>query len=133
METKIEKVIKPFTGEGDISSWLTKIELVAKLTKTKDLTCLIPMYLEGGALAVYLEMSSEVQEDIQKLKSGLLRAFADSPFTAFSKLKSSRWNGEPIDIYVTELRKLARECGFEGEALERVVRLALVTAVPEKV
>jgi len=129
----LDKVIKPYDGEGDVMAWLSKIELVAKLTKTADLARLIPLYLEGGALAVYLEMSTDVQEDVEKLKKGLTRAFSDSMFTAFSKLKGLRWSGESVDIYATELRKLARECGFEGEALEHVVRLAFVMGVPESV
>ena len=112
----LDKVLKPFTGEGDVMSWLAKVELVASLSdiKKKDLIKLIPMYLEGGALAVYLEMSEEVRNDTDQLKKGLLRAFSDSAFTAFSKLKGLRWTGESVDIFTTELRKLARECGFEG-------------------
>ena len=86
--TEISRVIKPFTGEGDIMAWLSKITLVATLSGMKDvdLATLIPLYLEGGALAVYLEMSEEEKSNTNKLKKGLLRAFADSPFTAFSKL-----------------------------------------------
>ena len=90
--TEISRVIKPFTGEGDIMAWLSKITLVSSLSGMveADLATLIPMYLEGGALAVYLEMSEEEKTNIKTLKTGLLRAFADSPFTAFSKLKSMR-------------------------------------------
>ena len=89
---KLHKVIKPFSGEGDITAWITKVELVASLSdvKKEDLVKVIPLYLEGGALAVYLEMSEEVKSDVEKLKKGLLRAFSDSPFTAFSKLKGLR-------------------------------------------
>ena len=132
---EISRVIKPYTGEGDIMAWLSKIKLVASLSSIKDseLAKLIPMYLEGGALAVYLEMAEDVRLDLNKLRKGLLKAFSDSPFTAFSKLKNLRWAGEPVDIFTSEVRKLARESGFEGDALERVVRLTLVTGVPEKV
>ena len=55
----VEKMIKPFTGEGDVMAWLQKVELVAKLTGEKDLACFIPLYLEDGALAVYLEMPED--------------------------------------------------------------------------
>ena len=132
---EISRVIKPYSGEGDIMAWLSKIKLVASLSNVKEseLAKLIPMYLEGGALAVYLEMAEDVRLDTTKLRKGLLKAFSDSPFTAFSKLKNLRWAGEPVDIFTSEARKLARESGFEGDALERVVRLALVTGVPEKV
>ena len=40
-------ILRPFTGEGN---------LVAKLQKIEDIATLIPMYLEGNARAVYLEM-----------------------------------------------------------------------------
>ena len=131
----MEKIIKPYNGEGDVNAWLSKISLVASLTDMKDgeLVKVIPMYLEGGALAVYLEMPMDTRGNLEALKRGLLQAFSDSSFIAFSKLKALRWSGEPIDIYVTELRKLARESGFAGDALERVVRLAMVKGVPEKV
>ena len=133
MATNLDRVLKPYDGEGDIMAWLAKVELVAKLTKTSDVASLIPLYLEGGALAVYLELSTEDQQDVQKLKKALMRAFSDSPFTAFNKIKGLRWAGEPVDIYATELRKLARESGFEGEALEHIVRLAFITGLPENV
>ena len=86
------------------------------------------------AVGLYLEMSKADREDIKRLKKGLYRAFSDSPFTAYSKLKGLRWTGEPVDIFATEVRKLTKESGFvEGVNLERVVRLAFVTGLPEKV
>ena len=135
---ELHRVIKPFSGVGstDITAWLTKVELVATLAniKQEDLVSVIPLYLEGGALAVYLEMCKADRDDIVKLKKALTRAFSDSPFTAYSKLKGMRWAGEPVDIFVTDVRKLVKESGFEeGEHMERVVRLAFVTAMPEKV
>ena len=132
MATNIDRVLKPYAGEGDIMAWLAKVELVAKLTKTTDVASLIPLYLEGGALAVYLELAPDVQQDSTKLKKALLKAFSDSQFTAFSKFKSLRWGGESVDIYATELRKLARESGFEEEALEHAVRLALIIVLRQR-
>ena len=49
---KASKVIRPFDGEGDVVAWLAKVELVASLTETKDVAKLVPLYLEGGALAL---------------------------------------------------------------------------------
>ena len=107
---------------------------MVSLSHVQDLVKVIPQYLEGEALAAYLGMSEEVKNNVEKLKKGLLTAFSESPFTAFVKLKSLRWTGQPVDIYVMEIRKMAKESGFdEGDALEHVVRLALVTGLPEKV
>ena len=127
------KMIKPFDGDGDVSAWLAKVDLVAKLTKTEDVSSLIPLYLEGGALAVYLEMDDSDKTDASRLKKGLMRAFADSQFVAFNKLKQLAWTGESVDIYATELRKLAKESGLTSTALEHTVRLAFVTGMPESV
>ena len=52
-------------------AWLKKAELVAKLMEIKDLASFIPLFLEGNALALYLEMSEEDQKDEGKIKSRL--------------------------------------------------------------
>ena len=128
-----ERMIKPFTGEGDIQAWLAKVELVAKLTDIKHVECLIPLYLEGGALAVYMEMPAAHQTDLKLLKDGLLKAFSDSQFVAYSKLKGARWTGEPVDVFSNSVKKLAKECGLEGKGLEQVAKLAFVTGFPDSV
>ena len=69
MAAKIHhEMIKPFTGEGDVVSWLTKVKLLAKLQKVSDLACLIPLYLEGDALALYLEMDESAQTDVDQIE-----------------------------------------------------------------
>ena len=55
-------MIRPYTGEDDLISWLKKVKLVAKLAKVTDLASFLPLYLEGDALAVYLEMSETDQK-----------------------------------------------------------------------
>ena len=48
--------IKPFTGKGDVMSFITKVGLVAAFKKIDDEAKFLPLYLEGHALAIYLEM-----------------------------------------------------------------------------
>ena len=126
-------VLRAFNGDGDLVAWLQKAELVARLTNIKDVASFIPLYLEGGALAVYLEMDSEEQKQFDMIKKRLKEAFTDNEFVAYSKLRESRWTGEPVDVYANELRRLARTCGLEGDGLDQVVRLAFVTGFPESV
>ena len=133
MASKISDLIKPFNGDGDLVAWLEKVELVAKLNKVKDLATVIPLHLEGGALSVYLEMAEDKKADASLLKKELLRAFTDSEFTAFSKLKAVRWAGEPVDVYATEIRRLVRGCGLEGEGAEQLVKLAFITGFPDSI
>lgn len=42
---KFSDLIKQYDGQGDISEWLEKLELVCKLQKVKDLQSVIPLSL----------------------------------------------------------------------------------------
>ncbi|GFO06854.1 Gag-pro-pol polyprotein [Plakobranchus ocellatus] len=126
-------IIKPFTGQGDVGAWIQKVELVAKLTKVKDVASFLPLYLEGNALAVYLELSDHDKSEVDAIKKALVRAFSDSTFEAFSKLKAARWTGEPVDVFANDIRRMARESGLRGDGLEGVVKLAFVTGFPDRI
>lgn len=127
------EMVKPFNGEGDVMAWLAKIELVASLMKVQDVSKFIPLYLEGGALAVYLEMPEQEKGNVELLKLRLQEAFTDSQFVAFEKLKSAKWAGEPVDVFAMELRKLGRKSGMNGDGLEQLVKLAFVTGFPDSI
>ena len=58
-------------------AWLAKVELVASLTETKDVAKLVPLYLEGGALALYSEMDAAKRADYNLLSQDLMRAYSD--------------------------------------------------------
>ena len=135
MSGRIEasKAIKSFDGEGDVAAWLAKIELVASLTDVKDVAKLVPLYLEGGALALYLELDPSQRSDFKLLSRELLRAYSDSQIVSFSKLRVIKWAGEQVEIYANNIRKLARGAGFEGDGLEKVVKLSFITGFPDSI
>ncbi|KAK4318086.1 hypothetical protein Pmani_010884 [Petrolisthes manimaculis] len=126
-------MIKPFTGEGDVVSWLKKVTLVAKLQKITDLASFIPLYLEDAALALYLEQSDEEQESAEKIKEKLTVAFTDDAFSAFAKLVQLKWTGESVDVYSNEIRRLAGLAKFDKTGLENVVKLAFVNGFPDAI
>lgn len=126
-------MIKPYTGEGDVVAWLKKVTLVAKLQKITDLASFIPLYLEGDALALYLELSDEEQADASKIQEKLKSAFADDAFAAYSKLVRLKWTGEPVDVFANEIRRLASLAKFSGEGLENVMKLSFVNGFPDHV
>merc|ERR1712035_215286 len=105
-----------FDGSSDVVVWLKKAKLVATLTEIKDLANFIPLYLEGDALALYLEMSEEDQTDVKKIDNRLKEAFAQGRFEAYRKLMGLRWTGEQVDVYANEIR-LAGLAGWKGEGL----------------
>ena len=45
-------ILKPFSGEGDMVAWLKKVRFVARLQQVDDVASLLPLYLEGDALAL---------------------------------------------------------------------------------
>ena len=124
-------MIRPFSGEGDVVAWLKKIQLVAKLQRITDLASFLPLYLEGEALALYLEMDSTDQLDIEEIKKRLKVAFSDDMFTAYAKLVMFRWSGEKVDVYANEISSLAGLAGFEEDGLENVVRLTFINGLPD--
>ena len=126
-------MVKPFSGEGDVVGWLAKVELVASLTGVENVSQFLPLYLEGSALAVYLEMSEKDKKDTEKIKQRLKQVYSDSVFVAYSKLISMTWTGEAVDVYATEIRRLVGLAGFTGTEAERLVRLTFVNSLPESV
>ena len=127
------EMVKPFNGTGDVEAWLSKVELVAKLTQVEDLASFVPLFLEEGALAMYLEMKDKEKGDIEFIKLRLREAFSDNQFRAYSKLRELKWAGEAVDVFANELRRLAKLCGLRGEGLEQVVKLGFVMGFPDSI
>ena len=131
MASSISKdMIKAYTGEGDVVAWIKKVKLVAKLQKISDLASFLPLYLEGDALALYLEMTEDDQANADKIEARLKEAFTDGPFAAYGKLGRIQWKGEQVDVFANEIRRLAGLAGFYGESLERIVKLTFVNGFP---
>ena len=127
------EMIKPFTGDGDVVAWIKKVELVAKLQKVTDLASFLPLFLEGDALALFLQMEASDQADPEKIKDKLLNAFSDGPHVAYAKMVQKRWCGEQIDVYANEITRLAGLAGFTGDALSKIVKLNFVYGLPTAV
>ena len=73
--------IRPFSGEDNVVAWLKKIQLVAKLQDTTDLASFLPLYLEGEALALYLEIDLTDQLDIEEIEKRLKVAFSEDVYS----------------------------------------------------
>ena len=125
-------MIKPFSGEGDVVAWVEKVKLVAELTGVKDVAKLLPLYLEGPALSVYLEMSDAAKTEVGDIVARLKEVYCDSKFVAYAKLAKIRWTGEPVDEFATEIRRLAGLAGFVGE-VDKVTLLTLVNSFPDHI
>ena len=122
-------MVKPFRGKGDVVVWLKKEKLVARFQHVNDRVSLLPLYLEGGTLALYLEMDEDNQTDMNQTEVQLNKAFTDGVFTSYRKLNRVWWLGKQVDIYiyVSRIRWMAGLVGFEGDGLEKIIKLTFVT------
>ena len=91
----------------------------------------LPLYLEGHALAIYLEMGETDRKDPAKIKNRLKEAFCDGPFVAHAKLSGMKWGGEEVDVFANEIRRLAGLARFEGPYLEHIVKLTFINGLPD--
>jgi hypothetical protein len=126
-------MIRSFDGNGDvdIGTWFAKLKLVAKLKKIEDLSLLIPLYLDGAAFAVYDQMDEEAKKKADDIEKVMLGAFAQDAFGAYDVFRQRSWcPGEPVDVFLSDLRRLARLAGVESEEL---IRCAFVCGLPSDV
>lgn len=131
--SKYNPDIKTFNGSGDVSAWITRVELVSKMTQNTNLATLIPLHLDGGALAVYMEMTEEEKADGDKLKDKLLEVFGDGAFKSYGKLVTHRYDGSSVDVYMNQLKTFARIVGLKGDAQTIIVKHAFIRGMPESV
>ena len=126
-------MVKAFDGSTDVCQWIKKVELVAKLKNITDLASFLPLFLEGDALALYLELSEDEQQNAEIIKIRLKRAFAESPCEAMEILKNLRWAGESVDVFANKVKRLAGLAGYVGRGFETTVKLFFTTGFPEEI
>ena len=132
-EIRLHDVVKRFSGGSseDVAVWLRQLKLVAKLRKIADLSTIIPLFLDGAAFAVYEQLEEEAQGDAAKIESALVTAFGVDAFQAYEEFRTRvRRPGEPVDVFLSDLRRLASLAGVNSDAL---LRSAFVVGLPQVV
>ena len=127
------EMIRSYDGSGDTVAWLTKAKLVADLMGIENVASFIPLYLEGDALALYLEMPDTDKKSLPKIEERLKRAFAQGRFEAFAKLACLKWTGEQVDVFANEARRLAGLAEYTGEGLELTVKHVFINGFPDRI
>ena len=83
-----------------------------RLSGVRNIECVVPMRLSGGAYAVYQQLSEETRADFACIKDVSYTAFALNPVTAYKQFTARRLRpGETVDVFLAELRKLATQFG----------------------
>ncbi|XP_043200185.1 uncharacterized protein LOC122369472 [Amphibalanus amphitrite] len=124
------RLIPEFDGATQpVTEWLEKVELVCRLRGIDALHVVVPLRLTGGAFAVYQQLDEQDKAGYETIKNGLISAFAEDKFDAydrFEKMKLRR--GEPVDVFVAELRRLS---GLFGGMSDGGLACAFVAKLPE--
>lgn len=129
-EVRLTDLVRTYDGTGDVCVWISKFELVAKLKKIENLAQVLPLFLDGSAYAVYCELDDAKKNDVDSIKAALNDAFGVNPFSAYEQLTRRVWRDEPVDVYLTDLRRLAKLAGVETNVL---LMRAFVVGLPSQV
>ena len=123
-------LIPKFDGTTQpVTEWLEKVELVCRLHNIDALHVVVPLRLTGGAFAVYQQLDEEAKAGYATIKKGLLSAFAEDKFDAYGRFERMKLqHGEPVDVFVAELRRLS---SLFGGMPNDSLACALVAKLPE--
>lgn len=124
------RLIPEFDGKSHaVVEWLEKVELVCKLRGITELHNVVPLRLSAGAFSVYQQLSSTDKEDYENIKTALISAFATDKFLAYEQFVARKLrDGEPVDVYLADLRRLA---GHFGGISDEGLGCAFVAGLPE--
>ena len=127
---KLSDLISRYDGTGDVTEWLDQIQIAKDPARITDLTRVLPAFLRGDAFKVYKNLPDDEKRDFQAISNALTAAFGVDEHVAFCELVARKWKeGESVDVYVAELKRLAAL----ASSPERTVRMVLMSGLPEKV
>ena len=103
------RLIPEFDGVSQpVEEWLEKLELVCTLRGITELHTVVPLRLVAGAFSVYQQLDSKAKTDFKQIKAALTSAFAVDKFVAYGQFVTRRLrDGESVDVYLADLRRLA--------------------------
>ena len=128
---RLTDLVRMFDGRGDILEWLNKLELVAKLKNIGALESVIPLFLEGSAYAMYIELPDEDKQSAEAIKRKLIEAYGVNPYQAYEQfIRRVYREPEPVDVYLNDIRRLAR---LADVATEGLIKKAFIVGLPSAV
>ena len=133
-KTTVLKLVPTFSGEGDVTEWLEKVDMICRLndvTADKDVLYVITLRLTGEAYRVVQQMEPIRRARKREVVAALTAAYEVSVHDAYDLFRARRWKeGESVDGYLSTLRKLA---DLSGGAEERMLMAAFVSGLPDRV
>jgi hypothetical protein len=129
---KCSDLITQFDGNGDFVEWVQKLELVANLQKITELKTFLPLFLSGGAFAVYQGLDTVVKNDYDLVKRALTSAFSMNQLKAYETFMNRRLAmAESVDVYLADLKRIASL--VSGTVDEDWIKCSFVCGLPDEV
>ena len=123
---KLSDLIPTYDGTTDVSQWLQQLEVATTAASITNVTKILPAFLRGDAFAVFANLPADKRARYEAISEALTTAFGMDEHVAFQELVTRRWReGEPVDVFVADLRRLASLAGVQ----ERVVRMVLLNGL----
>ena len=103
-------LIPEFSGavmDMPVVEWLEHVEMVCELCAMDRVEHVLPLQLQGCALAVYRQLSQEQRTDPEEIKRALMTAYAMDDFNAFDKFTAWQLRqNETVDEFLADLHRL---------------------------
>ena len=128
-DSTVLKLIPEYSGAGNVSEWLEKVDLVCELRKITDVATVLPLRLTGSAFAVYQQLPKDKKSKISEVRQSLLAAFGTNSFAAYEQFIGRKMiAGESPDVFLANLRTLAERFGGVSD---KTLLCAFVMGLPE--
>ena len=128
---------KPFSS-GDAGEWFKRYDLCCKANGWDEAkqAVKLPTLLEGEALAVWLELSEEQQQDYEASKKEIARAMMPMGFVSLEEFHRRKLRpGEALSLFVHDLKKLLDQAmpDLDKKAREPLLLHQFLAGVPDAV
>ena len=124
------RLIAEYDGTEDVVEWFTRTELLCELNSVPIMSVL-PLRLTGGAFAVWAQLPLDKRASLEHVRATLFAAFAMDQYAAYEAFSRRQLMvGESVDVYLADLRRLAR---LFGGIPERALACAFITGLPDSV